>query len=189
MNERGLVDLFAAMNSPSGPAYECRYYPCHFDGQDCSLCFCIFYPCLLYRFGEIVISHSGKPVWSCKDCFWIHRKENVEEVVTYFSAFPRQVIVEADWRFFSKALQEILFGKELGYEVGKAYNLMPANFYGYKCKETDEKAFLAVKVEEGYLVIREVMDFEKLGEEVLVPSKSGRVLRGFDGKNYVECEL
>jgi len=39
------------------------------------------------------------------------------------------------------------------------------------------------------LVIREVMDFEKLGEEVLVPSKSGRVLRGFDGKNYVECEL
>jgi len=189
MNERGLVDLFAAMNSLSGPSYECRYYPCHFEGQDCSFCFCIFYPCLIYRFGEIVTSSSGKSVWSCKDCYWIHRRENVEEVVNYFSAFPRQVLVEADWHFFSKALQEILFGKELGYEVGKAYNLMPANFYGFSCREADEEAFLAVKIEEGFLNIRVVRDFENFDEEVLIPLKSGRVLRGFDGKRYVECEL
>jgi len=189
MNERGLVDLFAAMNSTSGPSLECRYYPCHFEGQDCSLCFCIFYPCLLYKFGDIVISQSGKPVWSCKDCFWIHEKENVEEVVTYFSAFPRQVLVEADWYFFSKAIQEILFGKELGYWLGSAYNLMPANFHGSECRKAVDGAFLAVRIEESSLAIREALNFENLGKEILIPLKSGKILRGFDGENYVECEL
>lgn len=189
MNERGLVDLFTAMNSLTGPAYECKYYPCHFEGQDCSLCFCIFYPCLLYRFGEIVISHSGKPVWSCKECFWIHERENVEEVVAYLSSYPRQVLVEADWYFYTKALQEILFGKEVGYALGNAYNLMPANFYGYNCKQTDERFFLAVKIEEGSLALRKVCDFEDLNDEILIPVKSGNIIKGFDGKSYVECEL
>lgn len=189
MNERGLIDLFAAMNSLSGSAYECKYYPCHFEGQDCSLCFCIFYPCLLYKFGEIVISQSGKPVWSCKDCCWIHEKENVEEVVTYFSAFPRQILVEADWFFFNRAFQELLFGKELGYSIGEAYNLMPANFYGLNCKIAKDGSFLAVKIGEGFLDLREVKDFKDLRDEILIPQKSAKVLKGFDGTRYIECEL
>ncbi|MDP6613031.1 MAG: cysteine-rich small domain-containing protein, partial [Candidatus Hydrothermarchaeota archaeon] len=24
---------------------KCEYYPCHFQGQDCTWCFCPFYPC------------------------------------------------------------------------------------------------------------------------------------------------
>nr|WP_269850484.1 cysteine-rich small domain-containing protein [Methanosarcina horonobensis] len=23
----------------------CEYYPCHFEGQNCTFCFCPFYPC------------------------------------------------------------------------------------------------------------------------------------------------
>lgn len=113
----------------------------------------------------------------------------MEEIVTYFSFYPRQVLVEADWYFFSKAFQEILFGKELGYAIGKAYNLMPANFYSYNCKETDERVFLAVKIEEGYLAVRKISDFEDLGEEILIPIKSGNIIKGFYGNRYVECEL
>ncbi|MCS7143525.1 MAG: hypothetical protein NZ879_00705 [Archaeoglobaceae archaeon] len=189
MNERGLIDLFTAMNSLVGSAYECKYYPCHFEDQDCSLCFCIFYPCLLYRFGEIVFSHSGKAVWSCKNCFWIHEKDHVEEVITYFSAYPRQFLVEADWYFFNRALQEILFGRELGYSIGEAYNLMPANFYGFNCREARDGSFLAVRIKEGFLELRELKDFEDLRDEILIPQKFAKILRGFDGKGYVECEL
>ncbi|MEM2817758.1 MAG: cysteine-rich small domain-containing protein, partial [Archaeoglobaceae archaeon] len=95
MNERGLVDLFSAMNSLTGSALECPHYPCHFEGQDCSLCYCIFYPCFIYKFGDLIVSSKGNFVWSCKKCEWVHRKENVEEIVTYFSSFPRQILVEA----------------------------------------------------------------------------------------------
>lgn len=189
MNERGLIDLFTAMEALKGPIYECKYYPCHFSEQDCSLCFCIFYPCLLYRLGEIVLSQAGKAVWSCKNCFWIHKKENVEEIVTYFSAYPRQILVEADWYFFNRALQEILFGKELGFMIGKAYNLMPPNFHGFNCRSAKDGAFLAVRIREGFLELREVKNFLDLGDEILIPQKFAKILRGFNGKNYIECEL
>jgi len=57
----------------------CRYYPCHHgDLEDCTFCFCPFYPC-----GDE--STRGKWVkgrtWSCEDCNWIHRTEVASKVL------------------------------------------------------------------------------------------------------------
>ena len=51
----------------------CKYYPCHHGGlEDCTFCFCPFYPC-----GDE--STAGKWIkgtsWSCEDCSWIHHTE------------------------------------------------------------------------------------------------------------------
>ncbi|MEM2119457.1 MAG: cysteine-rich small domain-containing protein [Archaeoglobaceae archaeon] len=188
MNERGLVDLFSAMNSLTGSALECPHYPCHFEGQDCSLCYCIFYPCFIYKFGDLIVSSKGNFVWSCKKCEWVHRKENVEEIVTYFSSFPRQILVEADWEFFSKSLQEILFGFEVGQRVGRSYNLMPANFKFSKCREVESGSFLGVKISGAEIkLVKELHEFED--GYILIPRKFGNTIVGYDGSKFVECDL
>ncbi|MFQ5887491.1 MAG: cysteine-rich small domain-containing protein [Candidatus Hydrothermarchaeales archaeon] len=69
---------------------ECEYYPCHFVGQDCTWCFCPFYPCLDDRTGgEYVKSkRNGKDVWSCIDCHWIHKKDVSEKVLKKMKTLP-----------------------------------------------------------------------------------------------------
>lgn len=58
-----------------GPDEDCPYHPCHYRGQDCSYCFCPFYPCMDPRLGESLISsRSGKEIWSCVDCHLMHRE-------------------------------------------------------------------------------------------------------------------
>ena len=44
----------------------CEYYPCHFKGQNCSLCFCPFYPCMDPELGKMVAGKKGGEVWSCR---------------------------------------------------------------------------------------------------------------------------
>ena len=57
----------------------CEYYPCHFNGQRCLLCFCPFYPCKDESLGEWFISSEKKAkIWSCKRCFLNHYPEIVE---------------------------------------------------------------------------------------------------------------
>ncbi|WP_202319408.1 cysteine-rich small domain-containing protein [Archaeoglobus neptunius] len=188
--ERSLIDLFAAMEDFAGPALECNYYPCHFDGQDCSICFCPFYPCLIYQLGgELVVSSSGRYVWSCKNCTWIHEKENVEEIVTYFTAFPRQLLVEEGWHFFSKSLQEIIFGEEVGWFESRAYNLMPANFFNKTCETVVEGEFLDV-ILHGFEIIsvRRIVSPEE-AEGVIIPKKSGETLIGLIEGEFVRCTL
>ncbi|MDF1532373.1 MAG: aminotransferase class I/II-fold pyridoxal phosphate-dependent enzyme [ANME-2 cluster archaeon] len=54
----------------------CEYYPCHFEGQDCTFCFCPFYPCLDERTGgHMVERRTGGEVWSCAGCDTVHRPE------------------------------------------------------------------------------------------------------------------
>ncbi len=55
----------------------CEYYPCHFNGQNCSLCFCPFYPCHDPVLGKMVPSRKGGEVWSCEACLWSHRDDVV----------------------------------------------------------------------------------------------------------------
>ncbi len=55
----------------------CERYPCHFQDQDCSLCFCPFYPCKDERTGGIL----SKDEWLCSGCHLIHRKEVSEAVL------------------------------------------------------------------------------------------------------------
>ena len=60
----------------------CEYYPCHFEGQDCTFCFCPFYPCLDERTGgHMVERRTGGDVWSCADCDMIHRPEVANSIL------------------------------------------------------------------------------------------------------------
>jgi len=60
----------------------CDYYPCHhFEGQDCTHCFCPLYPCRDRDLGKFVITKRGKRVWTCIDCRLVHRP-NVAEYLT-----------------------------------------------------------------------------------------------------------
>ena len=61
---------------------DCEYYPCHFEGQDCTFCFCPFYPCGDTRTGgRYVESSTGRTVWSCVGCTIIHEHEVACEVL------------------------------------------------------------------------------------------------------------
>ena len=39
-----------------GPDRSCEYYPCHYDGMDCTFCYCPFFPCKDPRYGRYVES-------------------------------------------------------------------------------------------------------------------------------------
>lgn len=68
--------------SLSGSNIECRYYPCHFPGQDCTFCYCPFNPCKDERTGgEWITGSRGKKGWSCMNCYLIHRPEIAQAVL------------------------------------------------------------------------------------------------------------
>ena len=71
-----------------GPDETCEYYPCHFTGQDCTWCFCPFYPCKDERTGgEWVKTKEGGRIWGCSDCFWIHKSEVAKKLLKEFKKF------------------------------------------------------------------------------------------------------
>jgi adenosylcobinamide hydrolase len=57
---------------------KCPYYPCHFEGQECTHCFCPLYPCEDPELGSWIESSRGYPVWTCTDCLLLHDKRAVE---------------------------------------------------------------------------------------------------------------
>ena len=60
----------------------CEYYPCHFEGQDCTFCFCPFYPCEEERTGgELIQRSTGGTVWSCARCNLIHNAKIADKVL------------------------------------------------------------------------------------------------------------
>jgi Zn-finger protein len=63
----------------------CEYYPCHFTGQDCTWCFCPFYPCEDEQTGgERVKTKEGGRIWSCSYCYWIHESEVAKGLLEEF---------------------------------------------------------------------------------------------------------
>ncbi len=69
-----------------GSNTECPYYPCHFEGQDCTFCFCPFYPCEDSRTGgNWIESSSGGQVWSCLNCNIVHEEKVVDELLSVFT--------------------------------------------------------------------------------------------------------
>ncbi len=61
---------------------DCEYYPCHIEGQDCTFCFCPFYPCEDTRTGGKYIPKStGGTVWSCSGCRLIHDGAIAEKIL------------------------------------------------------------------------------------------------------------
>ena len=60
----------------------CEYYPCHFEGQNCTFCFCPFYPCENEKTGgKWIQSSRGGKVWSCVDCHLVHNKEIAQKIL------------------------------------------------------------------------------------------------------------
>lgn len=66
-----------------GPDVSCEYYPCHFRGQDCTWCFCPFYPCNDPSTGGKLKRLSGtkRLVWDCSGCSWIHEPKVAMKVL------------------------------------------------------------------------------------------------------------
>ncbi|MDM7912601.1 MAG: glycerophosphodiester phosphodiesterase family protein [Methanotrichaceae archaeon] len=63
----------------------CEYYPCHhFEGQECTHCFCPLYPCRDEDLGRFVRTKRGKRVWTCIDCRLVHKPK----VAEYLAAHP-----------------------------------------------------------------------------------------------------
>ncbi len=60
---------------------DCKYYPCHYEGQTCIWCFCPFYPCEDNSLGEYITKKDGSKVWSCEKCFWIHNEDVAIEIL------------------------------------------------------------------------------------------------------------
>jgi adenosylcobyric acid synthase len=58
-----------------GPNKSCPYHPCHFTGQDCTFCFCPFYPCRDEALGQFIKSRRGSDIWECTYCLFIHRPD------------------------------------------------------------------------------------------------------------------
>jgi threonine-phosphate decarboxylase len=75
----------AAECGRKGSNTDCDYYPCHFEGQDCTFCFCPFYPCADSRTGgEWIESSSGGQVWSCLNCTIVHEEKIVDDLLSIF---------------------------------------------------------------------------------------------------------
>lgn len=55
----------------------CDRYPCHFQDQDCTFCFCPFYPCLEEKTG----GHFKEGKWCCEKCTSIHQKNIANSVM------------------------------------------------------------------------------------------------------------
>ncbi len=72
-----------------GPNLECEYYPCHFMGQDCTFCYCPFYPCGDGSTGGYWIKDKG--VWSCQECEWIHEEDTIKCVKKGLDAIIKEV--------------------------------------------------------------------------------------------------
>ncbi|SCG86869.1 precorrin-3B C(17)-methyltransferase [Methanobacterium congolense] len=67
---------YIAGEGQTGPNESCEYYPCHNHAQNCTFCYCPFYPCGDGSTGGKWI--KDKDVWSCQDCEWIHQDKTVE---------------------------------------------------------------------------------------------------------------
>lgn len=67
---------YLAGEGNNGSNTACEYYPCHNHPQNCTFCYCPFYPCGDPSTGGHWIKE--KQVWSCEGCTWIHQDDTVE---------------------------------------------------------------------------------------------------------------
>lgn len=59
----------------------CSYFPCHNGLEDCTFCYCPFYPCEDKSLGRYIQSIKlKKNIWSCQDCSWIHKKKTADRI-------------------------------------------------------------------------------------------------------------
>ncbi len=71
---------------------DCPYYPCHFEGQSCDLCYCPFYPCRDETLGQWAAGAGGKKVWNCAKCRLVHEPDIVEYLRKYPMASRQELM-------------------------------------------------------------------------------------------------
>ena len=86
---REFYERFLEGEVVEGPNFECEFYPCHEEGENCTFCYCPFYPCGDSSTGGHWIKDKG--VWSCQNCDWIHKDKTVECIQTKFPEIVKEV--------------------------------------------------------------------------------------------------
>ena len=128
----------------TGPNRSCDYYPCHFEGQDCTFCFCPFYPCEDESLGSFLIGKRGNRIWNCTDCLLIHRTEVCKFIA---SEIKRLDIKQAGDPRFPDILRE---AKERFQRTGRA--LMVVGATSDAGKSVTVAAICRILHDMGYLV-------------------------------------
>ena len=59
---------------------DCPYYPCHFNEQDCTFCYCPIYPCKVEGTGE-----WNNNIWDCTKCHIVHDPKIIEVIKMFMS--------------------------------------------------------------------------------------------------------
>lgn len=108
----------------------CSYFPCHRELEDCTFCYCPFYPCLNEALGKYVYSRkTNKNVWSCQECSWIHKIKTTERIYALIREnknILRKDVLKTDLRKGGLKAQKtgiIILGH--GSRVRKANDLIP----------------------------------------------------------------
>ncbi len=70
-------------NKISGLDLGCQHRPCHEGLEDCTFCYCPFYPCNDPVTGGILIisKGTGQPIWSCSKCIFPHKSMHAQEIL------------------------------------------------------------------------------------------------------------
>ena len=126
-----------------GPDHNCPYHPAHFTGQDCSFCYCPFFPCNDTTFGWELQGRHGS-VWNCSDCLFIHRTPVVKFI---YSEIERLGIKDAKDPRFDDIFKA---AKERFWKKGKA--LMVVGATSDAGKSVTVAAICRILHDRGYLV-------------------------------------
>jgi adenosylcobyric acid synthase len=126
-----------------GPDRSCPYHPAHFTGQDCSFCYCPFFPCNDTTFGWELQGRHG-PVWNCSDCLFIHRTPVVKFI---YSEIERLGITDAKDPRFDDIFRA---AKDRFWKKGKA--LMVVGATSDAGKSVTVAAICRILHDRGYLV-------------------------------------
>lgn len=122
----------------------CGYNPCHFHGQDCTFCYCPFYPCGDEDLGNNIVGKRGNDIWNCTDCLFIHRTEVCKFVC---SEIERMGITEPKDPRFDGILKD---AKERFWRPGRA--LMVVGATSDAGKSITVAAICRILRDRGYLV-------------------------------------
>ena len=126
-----------------GPNHQCPYHPAHFTGQDCSFCYCPFFPCNDKTFGWELQGRHG-PVWNCSDCLFIHRTPVAKFI---YSEIERLGIKDASDPRFADIFKD---AKAKFWKKGKA--LMVVGATSDAGKSVTVAAICRILHDRGYLV-------------------------------------
>ena len=91
--ERDYINKMLQAGRLLGSDKKCEYYPCHFDKQDCTWCFCPFYPCQDKSIGGRLTKsdQTNEIVWDCGNCDWIHKPDVARHVLSELLSITRTI--------------------------------------------------------------------------------------------------